>query len=46
MHGNVTLVTFSAKVENYNVQESVVNVSNKFRLHVMKSEETGVFWIL
>jgi hypothetical protein len=34
--------TFNTKVANFNVQESIVNVSNKFRLHVMQSEETGV----
>jgi hypothetical protein len=27
--------TFSTKVAHCNVQESIVNVSNKFRLHVM-----------
>ena len=37
---------FSTKVAHCNFQESIVNVSNKFRLHVMQSEETGLFGIL
>ena len=45
-YGKDKFWTFSTKVAHCNFQESIVNVSNKFRLHVMQSEETGLFGIL